>query len=210
MRRTTVSRIQLGAIAVALALSIGVSMPTLGELAFGMGDYPGGTLHAVWRIQGEEGEAPSTYTVDVLPEEDLFRMTERISSAPTEKDEIGSGFGSNRAAGTAGVQYDEDDGGNIDTSPISALDDRNVEVQPGENYYLPDGARLIAGEVVEYAGIQAVLCTYLHPGYPNQVMYIALTSRLMSDLLLFPVYMWTEKDGVVIRTIELIEFVHSS
>jgi len=210
MRRTIVSRTQLGAIAVAAVLSIGVSIPTFGGLAFGMGEYPGGTLHAVWRIQGEAGEAHSDYTVDVLPDGDLFEMIETISSAPTEKDEIGSGFGSGRAAGTAGVQYAEDASGNMDTSPISALDDRNVEVQPNENYYLPDGARLVAGEVVEYAGIEAVLCTYLHPNYPNQVIYIALTSRAMSDLLLFPVYMRTEKDGVVTRTIELVEFAHES
>ena len=198
----------MGIIATVVILGLGVSLSAFGDLAFGMGDYPGGTLHAVWRIQGEEDEAPVTYTVDVIPDGNLFEMIETITSSSLEIDEIGSGFGPGRAAGTAGVQYDDDEDANIDTSPLSALDDRNIEVEPNQNYYLPDGARLVAGDRVEYAGIEAVLCTYIHPNYPNQVVTIALASQAMSDLLLFPVFMQTEKDGVVTRSIELIEFIH--
>jgi len=210
MKRTKKTWTLIGTMAIAVVLSAGVSVPTFGGLAFGMGDYPGGTLHAVWVIQGEEDETPVSYTVDVIPDGDLFEMIETITSSSLEIDDVGSGFGPGRAAGTAGVQYDEDEDENIDTSPISALDDRSIDVQPNENYYLPDGARLVAGDVVEYAGIEAVMCTYIHPNYPNQIVYIALTSQSMSDLLLFPVYMRTEKDGVVTMTIELAEFIHES
>jgi hypothetical protein len=195
-------------IAIAVVLSIGASEPTFGNLAFGMGDYPGGTLHAVWTIEGDEDEAPVDYMVDVIPNGDLFEMIETITSPSLEIDEVGSGFGPSRAAGTAGVQYSDDEDENIDTSPLTALDDRNIEVQPNENYYLPDGARLVAGNIVEYAGIEAVLCTYYHPSYSNQIVIIALASQATSDLLLFPIYMRTEKDGVVTRVIELIEFVY--
>jgi hypothetical protein len=208
MRRIKEMWIPLGTIAIAAVLSIGVSIPTFGGIAFGMGDYPGGTLHAVWTIQNEKDVAPVNYTVDVIPDGDLFNMIETITSPSLGIDEVGSGFGSGRAAGTAGVQYSGDEGGNIDTSPLSALDDRNIEVEPNENYYLPDGARLVAGDIVDYAGIEAVLCTYYHPNYPNQSVIIALASQATSDLLLFPIYMRTEKDGVAITTIELIEFVY--
>ena len=209
MKRTKRTWTLIGTMAIAAILSVGVCVPTFGNLTFGMGDYPGGTLRALWTIQGEEDETPINYLVNVIPEGDLFEMTETIVSASLEIDEVGSGFGAGRAAGTAGVQYSDDADGEIDTSPLSALDDRNIEVQPNENYYLPDGARLVAGDIVEFAGIEAVLCTYYHPSYANQIVILALTSQAISELLLFPIYMRTEKDGVVTRTIELIEFSHA-
>jgi len=208
MRRMKRTWTLIGTMAIAVVLSAGVSIPTFGGIAFGMGDYPGGALHAVWIIQGGDDGAPVNYAVDLIPDGDLFGMVETITSSSLDIDEVGSGFGSGRAAGTAGVQYSADEGGNIDTSPLSALDDRNIEVQANENYYLPDGARLVAGNIVEYAGIEAVLCTYYHPNYPNQIAIIALASQATSDLLLFPIYMRTEKDGAAITTIELIEFVY--
>jgi len=191
---------------VAMALTLTIGVPTLADLIFGMGEYPGGTLRAVYLMQGEEGEPPITYTVQVTPNGDLYDMTETISSPSLAADEVGSGLGPGGAAGTAGVQYDDDEDENIDTSPLNALDDRNVDVQPNDNYYLPDGARLVSGEVVEYAGIQAVMCTYIHPNYPSQVVYIALTDNVTSGLLLFPVYLRVEENGVETRSIELVEF----
>lgn len=184
------------------------AVPVWGDLAFGLGEYPGGALRAVFLMKAD-GEADRMFTVEITPNSGLFDMVETISSPSMEGENLGSGLGTRGAAGTAGAQYDTDDEETIDVSPLSALDDRKVNVQPGQNYYLPDGARLIAGDTVAFAGITGVMCTYTHPSYSNQVVKIALTDYATSNLLLFPAYYARIVDGVVKQSIELVEFSHT-
>jgi len=177
---------------------------------FGLGEYPGGTLKTVFEIQrGGPDAAIRSYTVEIVPDGDQFNMIETIISPRLVGDNIDSGLGRSGAAGAAGASYNADEQQpNIDLTPLYTLDERNVAIQPNENYYLPDGARLVTGESEVIAGISVVMGTFLHPKYPSQRVLIAFASPEIERLLLFPVYMVREVDGEMEYRTELVEFSH--
>ena len=177
---------------------------------FGLGDYPGGTLRTVFEIQrGGENAPIRTYTVEIVPEGDHYNMIETIVSPRLGDNDVESGLGRSGAAGTAGANYDADEQSpTIDLSPLYTLDERNVAIEPNQNYYLPDGARLVTEGVEIRAGIEVVMGTFLHPNYPSQRVLIGFASPEIEKLLLFPVYMVREVDGEMEYRTELVEFSH--
>lgn len=181
-----------------------------GGMLFGFGGYPGGILHEVFEMQrGGEDSPIRTYTIDIVPDGDGFHMTETIDAPLLMRDDIGSGLGRSGAAGTAGARYDEEgQRQNIDLTPLSALEERSVIVEPNQNYYLPDGARLVTGDVETMAGIEVVIGTFLHPSYPAQRVTMSFADPEIEALLLFPVYMLREVDGEQDYLVRLTEFRH--
>ncbi len=179
-------------------------------MMFGFGDYPGGTLHEVFEMQRGGEDAPiRRYTVDIVPDGDGYHMTETIDSPLLTRDDIGSGLGRSGAAGTAGARYDEDGAQkNIDLTPLSALEERGVVVESNQNYYLPDGARLVTGDVETIAGIEVILGTFIHPSYPSQKVTMSFADPEIEALLLFPIYMLREVDGEQDYLVQLVEFSH--
>ncbi len=178
---------------------------------FGFGaDYPGGTLKTVFEMQrGGEDATVRTYTIEIVPNGDAFDMVETIVSPRVIGEEVQSGLGPGGAAGTAGARYDEDEARqNIDLTPLSTLEERNVQLEPNQNYYLPDGARLVTGDWVDIAGIQVIMATFIHPSYPGQKVEMGFAEANKANLLLFPPYMVRYVDGEVDYRVELVEFQH--
>ena len=174
---------------------------------FGMSDYPGGTLKAVFRIDDPSSDAPPRrYEMKIEPSENGYDVTEEVSSPDRPSDEVTTAFGASGGAGAAGSQYEEDDAPNIDLSPLSALDDKDVDVKPNQNYLLPDGARLVTQGTQTIAGVEVVMGIFLHSNYPNQRVKMAFADRDTRDLLLFPAYLEREEKGEVKTKIELVEF----
>ena len=178
---------------------------------FGMGPYPGGTLKTVFELQRGGMDKPTHFiTIEIVPNGDLYDMTETTKSPGQAADDMSTGMGKSGAAGAVGARYDErEKAATIDLSPIQTLVDRNVEIEPNQNYYLPDGARLITEGWDQIAGIDVIMAIFLHPGFPNQRVQIALTDPATSALLSFPPLLIKEVDGEVQYRVELIEFVHT-
>ena len=180
-----------------------------GGRIFGLGNYPGGSLYTVFEMQNGPNAPIRTYTIEVVPVGDHFSMTETIHSPVLYTGDVQSGLGRSGAAGTAGARYDEDQQNpNIDLTPLNTLEDREVIVEPNQNSYLPDGARLITGDVETIAGIEVVMGTYLHPSYPSQRVIMGFADPEVEALLLFPVYMMREVDGEQDYLVRLVEFRH--
>ncbi len=176
---------------------------------FGMEDYPGGRLKAVFEIEEPEEDSPvSSYTMIVEPDCNKYHVTEKITSPGRNSENVNSVFGASGGAGAAGSQYDEKDSPNIDTSPLSALDDRNVEVKPNQQIFLPDGGRLVTQETDEIAGISVVMGTFVNSNYPNQLVKLAFASNEIQDLLLFPPLLERINHGKTEIRIQLVEFSH--
>ena len=203
-RSTAVALLAMGLVAV-----VGISaMAQFGGMMFGFGSYPGGTLHTVFEMQrGGENAPLRMYTIDIVPDGDGYHMTETIDAPLLMRGDIGSGLGHSGAAGTAGARYDvEGQRQNIDLTPLSALEERNVVIEPNQNYYLPDGARLVTGDVETIAGIEVVMGTFVHPSYPGQRVIMSFADPEIEALLLFPVYMLREVDGEQDYLVQLVEF----
>ena len=176
---------------------------------FGMDEYQGGTLKVVFMIDEPSGDAPPRkYTMTVEPAGDGYDVTELVSSPGRVVEDVSTAFGASGGAGAAGSRYEEDDSPNIDLSPLTALDDRDVEVEPNQNYMLPEGARLVTQERSTVAGLDVVMGTYLHSNYPNQRVRMAFAGREERGLLLFPALFEREEGGEVKMRIELIEFTY--
>ena len=174
---------------------------------FGMDEYPGGSLKTVFLIDEPGSEAPPRrYTIVIKPNEEGYDVTETVSSPGRPLSEVTTAFGASGGAGAAGSRYEEDDSPNIDLSPLSTLDDKNVDIQPDQNYILPDGARLVTDGTESVAGIEVVMGTFIHVNYPNQRVRMAFADRKTRDLLLFPALFEREEDGEVKTKIELVEF----
>lgn len=204
------SKVKLTFILTFLALGIifSLSAPVMAGI-FGMENYPGGNLKVVFTIEEPEKEAPiRIYTVTVTPGEDGFDVMEKVNSQGRDREDVNSAFGASGGAGAAGSQYEEGEMPSIDLSPLRALDDRNVEVKPNQQYLLPDGGRLVTEEKGEIAGISVVYGTFVHSNYPNQRLKIALANNEIEDLLLFPPLLERIKNGDTAISIKLTEFNH--
>lgn len=177
---------------------------------FGLGEYPGGILKAVFEIQrGGEDAAVHYHTVEIVPNGDLYDMTETIESPGQSADDMSTGMGRSGAAGAVGAMYEEEEAASIDLSPLQTLADRNVEIEPNQNYYLPDGARLVTEGWDKIVGIDVIMAIFLHPSFPNQRVEVALAAPGINALLSFPPLLIKEVDGEVQHRVELIEFVHT-
>ena len=212
MKRKRLVRLALGIFLITSVMGV-VAMEAaaqMGGMLFGFGDYPGGTLHTVFEMQrGGEDDPIRFYTIDIVPDGDGYHMTETIDAPLLLRSDVGSGLGQSGAAGTAGARYDEEgQRQNIDLTPLSALEERNVVIEPNQNYYLPDGARLVTSDVESIAGIDVVMGTFLHPSYPSQRVIMSFAAPEIEALLLFPIYMLREVDGEQDYLVQLIEFSH--
>jgi len=202
-------RIVLGVVSGLMAVFL-IGSSAVGQLLFGLGEeYPGGTLKVTYEMLRSDSNMIHKIVVEVVPNGNLFDVITTLIGPGQEADSISTGFGGSGAAGAVGARYEEDEVADIDLSPLQALDERNVAVEPNQNYYLPDGARLVTQERTQIAGIDAVMGVFVHPNYPNQRVQIALPDPETSKLLLFPPLMITEVNGEVDNRIELVEFTHT-
>lgn len=205
--RRLITILILGLVGLAAMSSLAVSQePAQIAYLFGLGPYPGGTLKTVFELQrgGPDG-AVHFHTIEITPNADLFDVTETISSPGQAADDISTGGGRTGAAGAVGTKYDEEKVATIDLSPLQALEERNVEIAPNQNYYLPDGARLVTHDWDKIAGIDVIMATFLHPSFPNQTVEIALTAPDTSALLSFPALLVKKVDGEVQYRVKLVE-----
>ncbi|HAF71001.1 MAG: hypothetical protein XD60_0434 [Acetothermia bacterium 64_32] len=184
-----------------------------GQMIFGLGEFPGGTLHVAYEIiRIEDGEKVySTYTLDIFPNPDGTYTSRETFEAPNQElEELTTGMRRAAQAAVAGARYEEEERADIDLSPLQTLEEKGVQVRPHQNYYLPDGARLVTGELSEIAGIQVVMGTYLHPGYPNQRVILAFAADPeVADLLPMLPLMVREINGEEDIRTQLIEFSYS-
>lgn len=168
---------------------------------FGLGPYPGGQLKTVYRLTGEDDASPASYTLEIIPQGDKFLVRTITESLEKQEDiEVGVfvfGFGFRP-------------GDRIDLTPLSALDER--EVEPNRSYVLPGGARLQTQDKKKIASVEAVLGIYTHPDFPDQRAIIAISDRESRKLLVFPPLLQVEKQEgghfKLLGKIELLEFSH--
>lgn len=211
MLNRRVSRIKwvliLGAIGV---LAIGGW--AMAQRFFGMGDYPGGTLKVVYELDdGDPDTSPTLFIMEVTPDQDGkgYDIKEGIETQDRPTDEVNLGFGAGGAAGSAGARFEEEGAENIDMSPLSILDDREVKLNPEDQYLLPDGAMIKTGKRDKIAGIEVIRAVYTHPNYSAQKVEVALADIETSKLLPFPPLMITYYKGEVDSRVELVEFNHT-
>ena len=205
--RRLITILILGLVGLAAVSSLAVSQePAQIAYIFGLGPYQGGTLKTVFELQrgGPDG-AVHIHTIEIAPKEDLFTVTETIVSPDQTAEDLSTGGGKTGAAGAVGTRYDETKVATIDLSPLQALEERNVEIAPNQNYYLPDGARLVTHDWDKIAGVDVIMATFLHPSFPNQTVEIALTAPDTSALLSFPALLVKKVDGEVQYRVELVE-----
>ena len=192
-----------------LATTLLYSLFAFGAI-FGIEDYPGGKLFQQFIIEEPDNDAPPrTYILEVVPDGETFNITDKVESPNRKLEDVSSGFGASGAAGGANARYEEEDSPNLDLSPISVIDDRNLEIKPNQNYLLPDGARLRTGDTEKIAGIDVVIGTFIHPNYSNQRARIGFASRQLRDILVFPPLLELEEGGEVTTRIKLTKFEHS-
>lgn len=207
MLNLKLSRIKL----ILILVTIGVLAAggwAMAQRFFGLGEYPGGMLKEVYTIiHGDADYPPTTYTLEIKPDGDKFDIHEVTESQDRPADAVGTGFGPAAIAGAAGARYEEES--MIDMSPLSVLDEREVEVEPNQSYLLPDGAILQTGERTQIAGIDVIMAIYTHPNYPTQRVQLALADPEISKLLAFPPLMVREDEGEMVYRVELVEFSHT-
>ncbi len=178
---------------------------------FGMGEYPGGALKAVFRISEPNSDAPERkYTIKVEPAGDGYDVTEKVSSPGRDRDAVSTAFGASGGASAGGSQYDEGGSPGMDLSPLSTIDDKNLEIKPNNRIILPDGGRLVTDDEETIAGVDVVMGIFTHSNYPNQRARLAFADRETRDLLLFPPLFELLKEGEVETRIELVEFSYQS
>jgi hypothetical protein len=209
MLNAKISRIQLGLILGMIGI-LAIGGWAMAQRFFGMGEYPGGTLKVVYELDdGDPATSPAIYTMEVTPDGDKYDIREVTESQDREADQVQLGFGAGGAAGAAGARYEEEDVEHIDMSPLSVLDDREVELNPNDQYLLPDGAMLKTGERDEIAGIEVVRAIYTHPNYPAQKTELALADIEASKLLPLPPLMIHYYKGEIDHQTTIIEFNHT-
>lgn len=177
---------------------------------FGLGEYPGGTLKEVYKLEhGDADYPPTTYTFEVKPDGDRFDITEMTESPDRPADEVGPGFGRAGAASAVHTRYEEA-GGFIDMSPLSVLEEREVEIEPNQSYLLPDGAMLKTEEQTQIAGIEVIMAIYTHPNYTTQRVRLAyVVDEEIAKILVYPPFLVTELEGEMVTRTELVEFSHT-
>lgn len=178
---------------------------------FGMGEYPGGTLEAVFRISEPNSDAPAReYTIKVEPAGDSYDVTEKVSSPGRDREDVSTAFGASGGASAGGSRYEEGGSPSMDLSPLSTIDRENVKVKPNTPIHLPDGGMLVTSDKDTIAGLDVIMGTFTHANYQNQRAKIALTDKNTRDLLLFPAFFELIKDGEVDSRIKLVKFSYQS
>ena len=72
---------------------------------FSLGPYPGGTLHTVFelrRVNDDGVEVLHYRTTDIVPDGDLFKVTEIMTGPSKPADQITGGLGKSGTAGSLG------------------------------------------------------------------------------------------------------------
>jgi hypothetical protein len=150
---------------------------------FGIGPYSGGTLTVIYRLTNMENDlSPATLTLKIVPEGSKFKVTETFElladSAQLQVLVFSHGF--------AHVPK-----GYLDMTPISALDNR--EVQPNREILLPEGAKLVTSEEVVIGGVKAVKGIYTHPKFEDQRAIVAISDLESRKILPYPPLLRIEK-----------------
>jgi hypothetical protein len=150
---------------------------------FGIGPYSGGTLTVIYRLTNMENDpSPATLTLKIVPEGSKFKVTETFElladSAQLQVLVFSHGF--------AHVPK-----GYLDMTPISALDNR--EVQPNREILLPEGAKLVTSEEVVIGGVKAVKGIYTHPKFEDQRAIVAISDLESRKILPYPTLLRIEK-----------------
>jgi hypothetical protein len=191
-------------IGLGLALMIGGAL-ALAQL-FGMGEYPGGHLRAVYQMFTEESPNPATFSLEITPLEDgNYRITSTTEAIePQENVELGL-FSLFFLGYSFSPQSDK-----LNLTPLTALGER--EIEPHKTYVLEGGARLATGDRSQIAGLDVIIGTYTHPDYPDQRALVALPDVPTRKLLPFPPLLQVEQqEGAgykVLDKVVLTEFLH--
>ncbi|MBS3765247.1 hypothetical protein KGY71_01875 [Candidatus Bipolaricaulota bacterium] len=213
MKAFTKEKSATGVLLLALVLITAVTLIQVSASAgiFGMGEYPGGKLKAVFLISEPNSEAPEReYTIEIEPQGDSYEVTEKVISPNRDKGDVSTAFGASGGASAGGSQYSEDGSVSMDLSPLSTIDDRNIEIKPNDRILLPDGGRLVTEDVDTIAGLEVVMGTFTHSNYPDQRARFGFADREARDLLLFPAFFELIEDGEVDSRIELVEYSYQS
>ncbi|MFP4588765.1 MAG: hypothetical protein ACLFN4_05040 [Candidatus Acetothermia bacterium] len=177
---------------------------------FGIEDYPGGSSLQAYLFEEPDTDKPSrSYSLEVIADGDNFDVLEEVESPGRKRGDVSSAFGPSGAAGGADARYEEGGGGNIDLSPLSVIDERDLDIEENEDYVLPDGARLKTGEAQDIAEVRTVIGTFVHPNYPDQRVTIGFVDRKIRDMLVFPPLLEVEKGGEVTTRVQLTNFERS-
>ena len=211
---SNISQRGLARLVLGIVVTIAVGLMGWGQAHFGLGEFPGGTLHVVYkivRLLDDGSELYTTFTLDIFPNPDGTYTSRETFEAPNQElEDLTTGMRRAAQAAVAGARYEEEERADIDLSPLQTLEEKGVQVQPHQNYYLPDGARLVTGELSEIAGIQVVMGTYLHPGYPDQRVILAFAAdpEVAELLPMLPLMIREVKGEEDIKT-QLIEFSYT-
>ncbi|MFW6071744.1 MAG: hypothetical protein ACOC86_05100 [Candidatus Bipolaricaulota bacterium] len=213
MKAYTKEKSATGVLLVALVLITAVALIQMSADAgiFGMGEYPGGKLKAVFLISEPNSEAPEReYTIEIEPQGDSYEVTEKVISPNRDREDVSTAFGASGGASAGGSEYSEEGSVSMDLSPLSTIDDRNIEIKPNDRVLLPDGGRLVTEDVDTIAGLEVVMGTFTHSNYPDQRARFGFADRDTRDLLLFPAFFELIEDGEVDSRIELVEYSYQS
>ncbi|MFP4136398.1 MAG: hypothetical protein ACLFN7_04720 [Candidatus Acetothermia bacterium] len=213
MKAYTKEKSATGVLLVALVLITAVALIQVSADAgiFGMGEYPGGKLKAVFLISEPNSEAPEReYTIEIEPQGDSYEVTEKVISPNRDREDVSTAFGASGGASAGGSEYSEEGSVSMDLSPLSTIDDRNIEIKPNDRVLLPDGGRLVTEDVDTIAGLEVVMGTFTHSNYPDQRARFGFADRDTRDLLLFPAFFELIEDGEVDSRIELVEYSYQS
>ena len=171
---------------------------------FGLTNYPGGQVKAVYSTTQEGVSNPGSFTFEIVPEGEDFRVTSTSESTQTLEDLSSGAFGTFLFG--LGFRRNPDQ---IDLSPLFALDER--EVQPKKKLLLPGGANLETQAAAEMAGLPVVRGIYTHPDFPDQRVLLAFSDGATRKLLPFPPLLQLQKrqgaEFVTTTSIELVAFV---
>jgi hypothetical protein len=150
---------------------------------FGIGPYSGGTLTVIYRLTNmEKDPSPATLTLKIVPEGSKFKVTETFELLADSAQLQVLVFSHDFAHVPKGY---------LDMTPISALDNR--EVQPNREILLPEGAKLVTSEEVVIGGVKAVKGIYTHPKFEDQRAIVAISDLESRKILPYPLLLRIEK-----------------
>jgi hypothetical protein len=152
---------------------------------FGGSTYTGGHLKYSYKVSREGVDGYSITTTEITPQDDGTYLVENSSSDIVSLEGVNIGFFGIPLRGL-GFRISTSNGGTVDLSPLSALEDTVLE--PNKEYVLPDGGDLVAGDEGTIAGVDVVYATYTQADYTNVEVHLAMpTDSTIRNLLpLFP------------------------
>lgn len=185
-----------------LASALGIALTALGLWALAQQggffqNYPGGASKSVYRITQEKATHPIFLTMEIQPvSADTFTVR-TINEVTGTRTDLEKGV----LEGLARAQLE------VNSDAITALRRFINDLQPGNTYVLPNGARFEAQTRDKIAGIDVIRGVLTDPKKPNQRTVLALTTHKAVPFP--PLLQVEERRGlgfVTVFTLELTSF----